>query len=150
VLSIEASRSQLELLNAFVTYHYPNEIGPGMYDIHSPRVPSRRNVKRSSTKCSRCCLPGRSGSIPTVVSKLGAGKRSDRLSPIWLLRRRRYALHRGNRREKTARFPPHGIRHRHWESPSDGPPGCHTIGRGRCVQKFPSGRNCRDGPRANT
>src|SRR3989442_14317789 len=34
VLSIEASRSQLELLNAFVTYHYPNDIGPGIYDIH--------------------------------------------------------------------------------------------------------------------
>jgi len=40
VLSIEASRSQLELLNAFVTYRYPNEIGPGIYDIHSPRVPT--------------------------------------------------------------------------------------------------------------
>ncbi len=45
VLSIEASRSQLELLNAFVTYHYPNEIGPGMYDIHSPRVPSRQECE---------------------------------------------------------------------------------------------------------
>src|SRR5436305_2017965 len=40
VLSIEASRSQLELLDTFVTYHYPNEIGPGIYDIHSPRIPS--------------------------------------------------------------------------------------------------------------
>ncbi len=45
VLSIEASRSQLELLNAFVTYHYPNEIGPGIYDIHSPRVPSRQECE---------------------------------------------------------------------------------------------------------
>ncbi len=42
VLSIEASRSQLELLNAFVAYRYPNEIGPGIYDIHSPYVPSRQ------------------------------------------------------------------------------------------------------------
>ncbi|OLB45940.1 MAG: hypothetical protein AUH05_02285 [Ktedonobacter sp. 13_2_20CM_53_11] len=40
VLSIEASRSQLELLDTFVTYYYPNEIGPGIYDIHSPRIPS--------------------------------------------------------------------------------------------------------------
>lgn len=40
VISIETSRSQMELLNAFTTYKYPNEIGPGIYDIHSPRVPS--------------------------------------------------------------------------------------------------------------
>lgn len=40
VISIETARSKLELLGAFSTYHYPNEIGPGVYDIHSPRVPS--------------------------------------------------------------------------------------------------------------
>ncbi|UCD50084.1 MAG: 5-methyltetrahydropteroyltriglutamate--homocysteine S-methyltransferase [Phycisphaerales bacterium] len=40
VISIEASRSDIELLDAFVDYEYPNEIGPGVYDIHSPRVPS--------------------------------------------------------------------------------------------------------------
>ncbi len=40
VISIESSRSQMELLNAFVKFHYPNEIGPGVYDIHSPRIPS--------------------------------------------------------------------------------------------------------------
>jgi len=40
VISIETSRSQMELLNAFVDFRYPNEIGPGVYDIHSPRVPS--------------------------------------------------------------------------------------------------------------
>ena len=39
VISIECSRSQMELLDAFVEYKYPNEIGPGVYDIHSPRVP---------------------------------------------------------------------------------------------------------------
>jgi 5-methyltetrahydropteroyltriglutamate--homocysteine methyltransferase len=39
VISIETSRSKMELLDAFVTYKYPNEIGPGVYDIHSPRVP---------------------------------------------------------------------------------------------------------------
>lgn len=39
VISIETSRSKMELLDAFKTYHYPNEIGPGVYDIHSPRVP---------------------------------------------------------------------------------------------------------------
>lgn len=40
VISIETSRSKMELLDAFVSYRYPNEIGPGVYDIHSPRVPS--------------------------------------------------------------------------------------------------------------
>ena len=40
VISIETSRSRMELLDAFVTYHYPNEIGPGVYDIHSPRIPA--------------------------------------------------------------------------------------------------------------
>ena len=40
VISIETSRSQMELLDAFGTYKYPNDIGPGVYDIHSPRVPS--------------------------------------------------------------------------------------------------------------
>ena len=41
VISIETSRSQMELLNSFVNFKYPNEIGPGVYDIHSPRVPSQ-------------------------------------------------------------------------------------------------------------
>jgi 5-methyltetrahydropteroyltriglutamate--homocysteine methyltransferase len=40
VISIETSRSQMELLDAFRDYRYPNEIGPGVYDIHSPRVPA--------------------------------------------------------------------------------------------------------------
>jgi 5-methyltetrahydropteroyltriglutamate--homocysteine methyltransferase len=40
VISIETSRSKMELLEAFRTYKYPNDIGPGVYDIHSPRVPS--------------------------------------------------------------------------------------------------------------
>ncbi|MBX9836927.1 MAG: 5-methyltetrahydropteroyltriglutamate--homocysteine S-methyltransferase, partial [Silvanigrellaceae bacterium] len=40
VITIETSRSQMELLDAFVDFKYPNEIGPGVYDIHSPRIPS--------------------------------------------------------------------------------------------------------------
>jgi 5-methyltetrahydropteroyltriglutamate--homocysteine methyltransferase len=39
VISIEASRSRMELLSAFADHEYPNEIGPGIWDIHSPRVP---------------------------------------------------------------------------------------------------------------
>jgi 5-methyltetrahydropteroyltriglutamate--homocysteine methyltransferase len=44
VISIETSRSHMELLNAFVDYRYPNEIGPGIYDIHSPRVPTVEEI----------------------------------------------------------------------------------------------------------
>ncbi len=40
VISIEASRSGMKLLDSFKTFPYPNDIGPGIYDIHSPRVPS--------------------------------------------------------------------------------------------------------------
>lgn len=39
-ISIETSRSRMELLRTFAAFHYPNEIGPGVWDIHSPRVPS--------------------------------------------------------------------------------------------------------------
>ena len=40
VITIETSRSDMELLKAFDDFNYPNEIGPGVYDIHSPNVPS--------------------------------------------------------------------------------------------------------------
>jgi 5-methyltetrahydropteroyltriglutamate--homocysteine methyltransferase len=40
VITIETSRSHMELLNAFGEFSYPNEIGPGVYDVHAPRVPS--------------------------------------------------------------------------------------------------------------
>jgi 5-methyltetrahydropteroyltriglutamate--homocysteine methyltransferase len=40
VISIETARSKMELLDAFATRAYPNEIGPGIYDIHAPRVPA--------------------------------------------------------------------------------------------------------------
>lgn len=41
VISIESSRSRMELLRAFEDFRYPGSIGPGVYDIHSPRVPSQ-------------------------------------------------------------------------------------------------------------
>ncbi len=58
VISIETSRSQMELLEAFVKFRYPNEIGPGVYDIHSPRVPAVEEIKKLLTKVS-CLLPVR-------------------------------------------------------------------------------------------
>ena len=44
VISIETSRSRMELLEAFVKFDYPNEIGPGVYDIHAPRVPDKAEM----------------------------------------------------------------------------------------------------------
>jgi 5-methyltetrahydropteroyltriglutamate--homocysteine methyltransferase len=45
VISIECSRSRMELLEAFRRVRYPNEIGPGVYDIHSPRVPAEEEIE---------------------------------------------------------------------------------------------------------
>lgn len=44
VLSIETARSQMELLEAFADYRYPSGIGPGVYDIHAPRVPDSEEM----------------------------------------------------------------------------------------------------------
>ncbi len=46
VLSIEASRSGMEVLDAFAEVDYPGDVGPGVYDIHSPRVPSPDEIER--------------------------------------------------------------------------------------------------------
>lgn len=45
VITIETSRSDMELLTAFADFKYPNDIGPGVYDIHSPRVPTAAEVE---------------------------------------------------------------------------------------------------------
>ena len=53
MISIETSRSQMELLDAFVEYKYPNEIGPGVYDIHSPRVPTQEEMTALLEKAAK-------------------------------------------------------------------------------------------------
>ena len=50
VITIETSRSDMELLEAFGEFKYPNEIGPGVYDIHSPRVPKVEEMLRLIAK----------------------------------------------------------------------------------------------------
>lgn len=54
VITIETSRSHMELLNAFEDFEYPNEIGPGVYDIHSPNIPSVEEmvglIEKAATK----------------------------------------------------------------------------------------------------
>ena len=53
VITIECSRSQMELLDAFADFKYPNQIGPGVYDIHSPRVPSKDEMVALMDKAQR-------------------------------------------------------------------------------------------------
>lgn len=53
VITIETSRSRMELLDAFVKFSYPNEIGPGVYDIHSPRIPDTSEMLELLKKASR-------------------------------------------------------------------------------------------------
>jgi 5-methyltetrahydropteroyltriglutamate--homocysteine methyltransferase len=53
VISIEAARSEMELLDEFAEKDYPNSIGPGVYDVHSPRVPSSEEVETLVNKALR-------------------------------------------------------------------------------------------------
>lgn len=50
VITIETSRSDMELLEAFEQFEYPNDIGPGVYDIHSPRVPDTAEMVKLMAK----------------------------------------------------------------------------------------------------
>jgi 5-methyltetrahydropteroyltriglutamate--homocysteine methyltransferase len=57
VITIETSRSGMELLRGFGEFEYPNEIGPGVYDIHSPRVPTVGEMVALLEKAARVIEP---------------------------------------------------------------------------------------------
>jgi 5-methyltetrahydropteroyltriglutamate--homocysteine methyltransferase len=57
VISIETARSQMELLEAFAAYRYPSAIGPGVYDIHSARVPDETEMVRLMELAQRHLSP---------------------------------------------------------------------------------------------
>ena len=57
VITIECSRSQMELLDVFRDFQYPNEIGPGVYDIHSARVPSKEEMLELLQKAATYISP---------------------------------------------------------------------------------------------
>lgn len=59
VITIETSRSDMELLDAFDRFEYPNEIGPGVYDIHSPNVPTEQQIVDLMTKAAKKIPPQR-------------------------------------------------------------------------------------------
>lgn len=52
VITIETSRSDMELLDAFDHFQYPNEIGPGVYDIHSPNIPTQEHIVQLMKKAA--------------------------------------------------------------------------------------------------
>jgi len=59
VITIETSRSDMELLDAFEAFEYPSEIGPGVYDIHSPRVPTTEEMVNLLRKAAQRIPAGR-------------------------------------------------------------------------------------------
>jgi len=50
VITIETARSEMEILEAFEEFNYPNQVGPGVYDVHSERIPSIEEMKLLLTK----------------------------------------------------------------------------------------------------
>ncbi|WP_438969642.1 5-methyltetrahydropteroyltriglutamate--homocysteine S-methyltransferase [Methylophaga sp.] len=59
VITIETSRSDMELLDVFNAFDYPNEIGPGVYDIHSPNIPSIDAIRSLMEKAAQRIPPER-------------------------------------------------------------------------------------------
>ena len=57
VITIECSRSQMELLDAFRGFRYPNDIGPGVYDIHSPRIPDEDEMSALLDRAAQAIPP---------------------------------------------------------------------------------------------
>jgi len=53
VITIETSRSDMELLSAFDRFAYPNAIGPGVYDIHTPNVPTEAQIMGLMNKAAQ-------------------------------------------------------------------------------------------------
>ncbi|HYP82783.1 5-methyltetrahydropteroyltriglutamate--homocysteine S-methyltransferase [Variovorax sp.] len=88
VITIETSRSDMELLAAFENFQYPNEIGPGVYDIHSPNIPTQEHIVQLMKKAAErvpaerlwvnpdCGLKTRQWGevIPALTAMVGAAK----------------------------------------------------------------------------
>ncbi|HTM82710.1 5-methyltetrahydropteroyltriglutamate--homocysteine S-methyltransferase [Asticcacaulis sp.] len=98
VISIETSRSNMELLEAFIDFKYPNEVGPGVYDIHSPRVPETDEMVRLLAKAGQrlkaeqiwvnpdCGLKTRgwAETKPALERLVAAAKAMRATHPVWV------------------------------------------------------------------
>ena len=67
VISLEAARSHMEVARELTGAGYPSEVGPGVYDIHSPRVPRRRRSRASCGTRSPPSRPTGCGSTRTAA-----------------------------------------------------------------------------------
>jgi 5-methyltetrahydropteroyltriglutamate--homocysteine methyltransferase len=59
VITIETARSDMDLLSAFERFSYPNEIGPGVYDIHSPSIPTQEHIVELMSRAAQRLPAGR-------------------------------------------------------------------------------------------
>jgi len=96
VITIETSRSDMELLDAFDNFNYPNEIGPGVYDIHSPNIPTQEHMEQLMKKAAEripaarlwvnpdCGLKTRNWEevIPALTNMVAAAKAMRESLPI--------------------------------------------------------------------
>jgi 5-methyltetrahydropteroyltriglutamate--homocysteine methyltransferase len=98
VISIETSRSNMELLEAFIDFKYPNEVGPGVYDIHSPRVPETEEMVRLLARAAQRLKPeqiwvnpdcglktrGWAETRPALERLVEAAKTMRATQPVWV------------------------------------------------------------------
>ena len=103
VITIETSGSDMELLDAFDDFNYPNQIGPGVYDIHSPNIPTQAHMVQLMQKDAQRIPPDRlwvnpdcglktrrwKEVVPALVNMVAAAKelRAESCTP-WSLRRK--------------------------------------------------------------
>ncbi len=95
-ITIETSRSDMELLEAFETFNYPNQIGPGVYDIHSPNIPTEEHIIQLMQKAAEripaerlwvnpdCGLKTRQWNevIPALTNMVSAAKKLRASAPV--------------------------------------------------------------------
>ena len=83
VLLIEAARSRMELLHDWEKTGYTNDIGPGVYDIHSPRVPPAEEMAELLRAAARVLKPEQLWVNPDCGLKTRAGPRPSRACATW-------------------------------------------------------------------
>jgi 5-methyltetrahydropteroyltriglutamate--homocysteine methyltransferase len=103
VLSIESARSRMELLGAFKAFRYPNEIGPGVYDIHSPRVPTEEEIRTLLQKALEVLKPEQLWVNPDCGLKTRQWKETEPALKAMVGAARRMREEHGGASRRTAR-----------------------------------------------
>lgn len=89
VISIETSRSKMELLADFARFRYPNAIGPGVYDVHSPRVPTKQEMANLLLRAEEVLFTEQLWVNPNDDSRRADGPKWRRHWSTWLRRQNR-------------------------------------------------------------